>query len=57
MSTIAAMISNKWIKPPPIWPINPNNQSTTSIAIIVHSIVFSFFELKIFSSRSGLRAQ
>jgi hypothetical protein len=41
MSATTAMTNNKWIKPPPMWPINPNNQSTTSIAIIVHSIVFS----------------
>jgi hypothetical protein len=28
---------------PPTPPINPSNQSTTSIAMIVHSIVFSSF--------------
>jgi hypothetical protein len=37
------MTNNRWIKLPPTPPINPNSQSTTSIAIIVHSIVFSSF--------------
>jgi hypothetical protein len=43
ISTTAAMTSSKWIKLPPTPPIKPNSQSTTSIAIIVHSIVFSSF--------------
>ena len=40
MSITAAMINSRWIKLPPTPPINPNNQSTTSKAIIVHNIVF-----------------
>jgi hypothetical protein len=41
-------------KAPPMWPNNPNSQSATSNAIIVHSAVHPYFPKALFMRRQLL---